>query len=64
MATLLEYALPVVMAGVALVIAMGLWNMAKGGSANWSQKLMRLRVIIQFAAIIMIMGILYFRTPV
>ena len=47
---------------VAVILAMGIWNMAKGGSPNRSQKLMRLRVIAQFVAIIVVMGALYFST--
>jgi hypothetical protein len=45
---------------VALVLILGLSNMLKGGSANRSQKLMRLRVIAQFVAIIFIMIFFYF----
>ena len=45
---------------VALVLILGLSNMLKGGSANRSQKLMRLRVIAQFIAIIFIMIFFYF----
>lgn len=40
---------------VFLVLLAGLWNMLRGGSANRSQTLMRWRVILQFAAIILIM---------
>ncbi len=45
---------------VALVLILGLTNMLKRGSANRSQKLMRLRVIAQFIAIILIMVFFYF----
>jgi hypothetical protein len=34
---------------------MGLVNMMRGGSPNRSQKLMRLRVLLQFVAIVVIM---------
>jgi hypothetical protein len=34
---------------------MGLVNMMKGGSPNTSQKLMRLRVLLQFVAIVITM---------
>ena len=40
--------LPVAVAAVALVLLMGLINMLKGGSPSTSQKLMRLRVLLQF----------------
>lgn len=48
------------LAAVALVLFAGLWNMMRGGSANLSQKLMRWRVILQFAAIVIIMISIYF----
>jgi hypothetical protein len=47
--------LPVAVAAVALVLLMGLVNMMKGGSPNTSQKLMRLRVLLQFVAIVITM---------
>ncbi len=43
--------LPVALGAVALVLLMGLVNMMRGGSPNTSQKLMRLRVLLQFVAI-------------
>lgn len=46
---------------VAVVLLLGLVNMARGGSANMSQTLMRWRVGLQFLAIIIIMGILWIR---
>jgi len=45
---------------VAVVLVMGLWNMAKGGSPSRSQSLMRMRVLLQFVAIIVTMTALYF----
>ena len=44
---------------VAVVLLMGLWNMMRGGSSNTSQKLMRWRVGLQFAAIVVLMLGLY-----
>ena len=46
---------------VAIVLLLGFANMARGGSPNLSQKLMRWRVGLQFAAILVIIGILWFR---
>jgi ABC-type nickel/cobalt efflux system permease component RcnA len=46
---------------VAVVLVLGLLNMLRGGSANLSQKLMRWRVGVQFAVIVIILGILWFR---
>ncbi|MGU3359711.1 twin transmembrane helix small protein [Methylobacterium sp. M6A4_1b] len=47
---------------VAVVLFLGLFNMMRGGSANLSQKLMRLRVLLQFIAIIFIMGVVWWRS--
>ena len=48
-------AVPVAIGAVALVLVLGLVNMMRGGSPNTSQKLMRLRVLLQFVAIIVAM---------
>jgi hypothetical protein len=44
---------------VAIVLLFGLVNMMRGGSPNRSQKLMRLRVLLQFVAIIVIMATIW-----
>jgi hypothetical protein len=49
------FILPVAVGAVALVLLLGLINMMKGGSPNRSQKLMRLRVLLQFFAIVITM---------
>jgi hypothetical protein len=46
---------------VAVVLFLGLGNMLRGGSPNLSQKLMRWRIALQFVAIVIIMGVLFFR---
>lgn len=46
---------------VMLVLFAGLFNMLRGGSTNVSQRLMRLRVGLQFLAIAIVMTVLYFR---
>ena len=43
--------LPIAVGAVAFVLLRGLINMMKGGSPNRSQKLMQLRVLLQFIAI-------------
>jgi len=43
------------------VLVAGLINMLRGGSPNLSQKLMRWRVGLQFLAILIIIGVLFFR---
>ncbi len=47
---------------VFFVLLMGLANMIRGGSPNLSQKLMRWRVGLQFLAILLIIGVLFFRS--
>lgn len=47
-------------AAVATVLLMGLWNMMKGGSPSRSQALMRMRVLLQFIAVVVVMTALYF----
>ncbi|MEW6640825.1 MAG: twin transmembrane helix small protein [Pseudomonadota bacterium] len=47
--------LPVAVAAVAVVLLLGLVNMMRGGSPNTSQRLMRLRVLLQFVAIVIAM---------
>ena len=49
------FIVPIAVAAVALVLLLGLINMMRGGSPNYSQKLMRLRVLLQFVAIVVIM---------
>jgi hypothetical protein len=51
-----HFAVPIAIGAVAIVLLLGLVNMMRGGSANTSQKLMRLRVLLQFIAIIVIMA--------
>lgn len=51
----------VAVGAVAIVLLLGLINMLRGGSADTSQKLMRLRVLLQFVAIILIVAVLWWR---
>ena len=51
--------LPVAVAAVAIVLLLGLINMLRGGSPNRSQKLMRLRVLLQFIAIVITMLVVW-----
>jgi len=53
---------PVAVGAVAVVLVLGLANMLRGGSAGTSQKLMRLRVILQFLAILVILLVLWWRS--
>jgi hypothetical protein len=56
MTDVMVYALvPIAIIAVAIVLVLGLANMMRGGSPYTSQKLMRLRVLLQFVAIVIIM---------
>ncbi len=48
-------AVPIAIIAVAIVLLLGLINLMMGGSGNTSQKLMRLRVLLQAIAICVIM---------
>lgn len=56
------YLVPVAIGAVAVVLGLGLVNLMRGGSANRSQTLMRWRIGLQLAAIVVIMTAVYFKT--
>ena len=60
MTDLLPALVPIALIAVAIVLALGLFNMLRGGNPSRAQTLMRWRVILQFFAIILIMVSLYF----
>ena len=60
MQTLLNIGIALALLFVIIVLGMGLWNMTKGGSANTSQRLMRLRVMGQAVAILLLIGALFY----
>ncbi len=47
--------LPIALGAVTIVLLLGLFNMMRGGSPNRSQRLMQLRVLFQFVAIVITM---------
>jgi hypoxia induced protein len=53
------FLVPAAVIAVAIVLVLGLVNMMRGGSPDRSQKLMRLRVLLQFVAIIVIMATIW-----
>ncbi len=61
MDTFVSTLVPIATAAVAVVLLLGLVNMLRGGNPNRSQQLMRLRVLLQFIAIIVIMGVVWWR---
>lgn len=59
MESTLRYLTVAALIAVLLVLLTGLWNMMRGSSPNLSQTLMRWRVGLQFAAIIVAMVLVY-----
>jgi hypothetical protein len=60
MATFWKALILAAIAAVALVLALGMVNMAGGKSMNRSQRLMRWRIALQLIAIVVIMAAIYF----
>jgi hypothetical protein len=54
-----QYLVPIAIGAVAVVLVLGLINMMRGGSPNTSQKLMRMRVLLQFVAVVIIMATIW-----
>jgi uncharacterized membrane protein len=61
MSNIADLLVPAAVIAVAFVLLLGLINMLRGGSPNRSQSLMRTRVLLQFAAIILIMAAVWWR---
>ena len=57
-----DYFVTIAIGAVAVVLVLGLLNMMRGGSPNRSQKLMRLRVLLQFVAIVAIMAAIWIKS--
>lgn len=55
-----KVAAAVAVLAVAIVLIIGLRNMMRGGDGNFSNKMMQLRVLLQFVAIVLIVGAIYF----
>lgn len=50
----------IAIAVVTIVLFLGLRNMLRNGDGNRSNKLMRLRIVFQFIAVLLMVGALYF----
>jgi hypothetical protein len=61
MATTAHYLTIIAVGAVLIVLAVGLWNMTREGTASLSQTLMRWRVGLQFVAIVAIMFAIYLK---
>lgn len=61
---LFSYLIPVALVAVALVLAVGIYALFRGGDfgRSYSNKLMRLRVLAQAIAIAVLMGAVWWRT--
>lgn len=61
METVYKVIIVAALASVAIVLFLGLKNMATGGSPNVSQKLMRMRILFQLIAVgILMLGLFIF----
>ncbi len=56
--------IPIAFLAVVAVLSIGLYGMFKGGEFNkkYSNKMMRMRITLQFIALVVIMSALYFAT--
>jgi hypothetical protein len=59
-----SYLIPVALAAVVVVLAFGIYALFRGGDfgRSYSNKLMRLRVVMQAVAIAVLMGAVWWRT--
>jgi hypothetical protein len=53
--------IPLSLGAVLVVLSLGLINMMRGGSPSRAQHLMRLRVLLQGLAVLVIMGFIWWR---
>lgn len=61
MDSLYKIIIAIALASVAIVLFLGLKNLATGGSPNLSQKLMRMRILLQAIAIgVLLLGLYIF----
>lgn len=54
-----QFIVPIAIGAVAVVLVFGFVNMLRGGSPNISQRLMRLRVLLQFVALVIVMATIW-----
>jgi hypothetical protein len=64
MDTLFDILIPVSLVGVLIALALGLYALFRGGDfgRSWSNKLMRLRVLMQFIAVVVLVSAYYWRS--
>jgi hypothetical protein len=63
MATVFSYSIPVALLGVFAVLCFGIYSLFRGGDygRTWSNRMMRLRVVAQFVAILILMAAMWFK---
>jgi hypothetical protein len=59
MAGFLYVLAPFAVGAVVVVLLFGFWNMLRGGSPETAQRLMQLRVLLQFIAVVIIMATIW-----
>jgi hypothetical protein len=64
MDTLFDILIPITLGAVLVALAAGLFALFRGGDfgRSWSNKLMRLRVLLQFIAVVVLVAAFYWRT--
>ncbi|WP_311031617.1 twin transmembrane helix small protein [Mesorhizobium koreense] len=60
MSTAFKFLAIIVIAAVVIVLVRGLFNMAQGGPPSKSNKLMQMRVLLQFIAIVLVLLAVWF----
>jgi hypothetical protein len=60
----LDFAVIAALVAVFLTLCVGIYSLFRGGEfgRSYSNKLMRLRVVLQFVAVVVLMGALWLRT--
>jgi Hypoxia induced protein conserved region. len=61
---LFDFLIPAALATVAIVLALGIYSLFRGGDfgRSYSNKLMRLRVVVQAIAIVVLVAAVWWRT--
>ena len=64
MDTLFDFLIPISLAAVLIALALGLYALFRGGDfgRSWSNKLMRLRVLMQFIAVLVLAAAYWWRS--
>lgn len=62
MSSTLDVLLPIALGAVFITLCLGIYSLFRGGefARSYSNKLMRLRVALQFVAVVVLMAALYF----